>query len=542
MNKRSQIEKLFQSTDDNVCSEGAGGMVAAAHPAATQAGVSMLEKGGNAADAAVATALALCVCEPQACSLGGQSYGLLNMCGRSIFLDGSGRIPQHLNASTLTRSDVLYGYKGTSVPTTPVVLACMQKRFGRLTWEEVIEPAIELAEDGYEITQLQHDLQKRELEFFLSIPGRSGSRYFLKDGAEPFDVGDTFVQPDLARLLKRLAENGVEEFYIGKTGRRIAEDIAGNGGFLSREDLAVIPWPHQRPAIEQQVFGCKMLTTPPPTQGRLLAYILLVAENMATRGIDILSEEALDFFADLFYSAYRIRMEQTPHPDLYNYLNDDILSQESIDKTVEQILNSLVQDVNHPGLEGGETTHLSVMDGEGNCVGITQSVNMVYGSKAAADGLGFMYNNYLIDSFALPNYHPHALIPGRTAPCSVAPFIMMANDGTPWLTGGSPGSQRIVTALSLFLIRVLHAGMPMDQAMRLPRFHCQEYKKVLVELDRFPQEYSKLLEQRGYLVDHYPPFYFGAVHATLRMQDTSKYQGVAEIRRDGSASGVRLSN
>jgi gamma-glutamyltranspeptidase/glutathione hydrolase len=535
---RDQIENLFRPTENNVCSEGKGGMVAAAHPAATQAGVSILKKGGNAADAAVATALALCVCEPQACSIGGQSYGLLHMSGRSLFLDGSGRIPQHLDVSGLSKSELMYGCKGTSVPTTPAVLACIQNRCGRLSWKEVVEPAIALASDGYEITQLQHDLQKRELVYFLSVPGKSGSRYFLKEGDKPFEVGDKFVQTDLARVLKRLAEYGAEEFYVGETGRRIAEDIADNGGFLIKEDLATIPWPHQRSVIEQRVFGYQMLTTPPPTQGRLLAHILLIAERMAFLGKDILSAETIALFADIFYNAYRIRMEQSPHPDLYNSLNDDILSKETIDLIVKRILGSQIQADDHSELAGGETTHLSVMDGEGNCVGITQSVNMVYGSKAAAAGLGFIYNNYLIDSFDLPHSHPHAMIPGRTPPCSVAPFILLDNDGKPWLTGGSPGSQRIVTTLSLFLIRILYGGMSMDQAMGLPRYHCQEYKKVLVEMGRFPEEYSILLKQKGYTVDQHPPFYFGAVHATLKTQDINRYQGVAEMRRDGSASGV----
>ncbi len=538
VNNRAQIENLFRPTEDHVCSEGMGGMVAAAHPAATQAGVSILKKGGNAADAAVATALALCVCEPQACSIGGQSYGLLHMSGRPLFLDGSGRIPQHLDVTGLSKSDFLYGYKGTSVPTTPVVLACIQRRCGRLSWKEVVEPAIALASDGYKITKLQHDLQKRELDYFLSVPGKSGSRYFLKDGNKPFEVGDIFVQTDLAQLLQRLAEYGAEEFYIGETGRRIAEDIADNDGFLIKEDLAAIPWPHQRSVIEQRVFGYQMLTTPPPTQGRLLAHILLIAERMAFRGKDILSAETIELFADLFYSAYRVRMEQSPLPDLYNFVNDDILSEETINKTAERILSSQIQAADHPELVGGETTHLSVMDGDGNCAGITQSVNMVYGSKAAAAGLGFIYNNYLIDSFALPHSHPHAMVPGKTPPCSVSPFILLDNEGKPWLSGGSPGSQRIVTTLTLFLIRILYGGMSIDQAMNLPRYHCQEYRKVLVERERFPEEYSALLQRKGYVVDHHPSFYFGAIHAVLRTQDTGRYQGVAEIRRDGSASGV----
>lgn len=163
---------------------------------------------------------------------------------------------------------------------------------------------------------------------------------------------------------------------------------------------------------------------------------------------------------------------------------------------------------------------------------------MVYGSKTAADGLGFLYNNYLIDSFGLPESHPHAMIPGRTPPCSVAPFILLDDNKKPWLTGGSPGSQRIVTTLALFLIRILHGGMPMDQAMKMYRYHCQDFKKVLVEEGTFPDNYSEMLKQERYQVKPHPSFYFGAIHAVLQKQNSLKSQGIAEIRRDGSAVGV----
>ena len=538
MDTRKNIETLFRPTDDRVCAEGEGGMVAAAHPAATEAGVAMLRKGGNAADAAVAAALALCVCEPQACSIGGQSYALLHIDGRSLFLDGSGRVPLSLKAEGLSKIDMLLGYKGTSVPTTPLVLACIQKRFGRLTWQQALDPAIALAEGGYAITGLQHDLQERELENFRAIPGESGACYFLKNGKEPYNVGDIFRQSDLAGLLKRLAEYGIDDFYTGQTAQRIVEDIAAHGGFLAMEDLRVIPWPHERPVIEQRVFGSTMLTSPPPTQGRLLAYILRIAEKLAENGVDLISDEAMEVLATLFHSAYRIRLEQSPYPDLYSWQTDSILDPKTVKESVEQILRSPTGKREIAALSGGETTHLSVMDGEGNCAGITQSVNMVYGSKVAAEGLGFIYNNYLTDSFNLPDKHPHALVPGRTPPCSIAPFILMDRHNVPWMTAGSPGSQRIVTALALFLIRTLHGGIPMDQAMRMPRYHCQDFRKMVVERGKYSENMLQSLRDKGFTVEEFPPFYFGAVHAVLKKEDSGKYQGVAEIRRDGSAEGI----
>lgn len=539
MHNRNAIESRFHPTADRTCALGEGGMVASAHPLATRAGIRMFKQGGNAVDVAVAAALALCVCEPQACSLGGQTHALVHMGGRSFFLDGSGRIPLHLDRSIPGADTMAYGYSATSIPTTPLVLACLLRRFGRLSWRRVILPALELAEDGYAITQLQHDLQERELTLFNAVPGRSGARYFLKQGKKPYDAGDLFVQPDLAALLKTLLDKGVMDFYTGRIAARIAQDMAGNRGFLSLEDLQTLGWPHDRPVIRQTVFGHDMVTAPPPAQGRLLIYLLKGAQIMAARGMDPVSESAMPHLADLFYSAYRIRCEQGLFADFYRPDKDHALNTGSVRDAVDRILHDNAQcRMEVPAPAGGETTHLSVMDPEGGCVGITQSVNMVYGSKAAAEGLGFLYNNYLIDSVSLPPEHPHALVPGRTPPCSVAPFILMDKEDRPWISAGSPGSQRIVTALALFLIRMLHGGMPMDQAMRMPRFHCQALREIAVEAGQYPESVIRFLTANDFKVIAHPSFYFGAVHAVLKMEGPPGFQGVAEVRRDGSTAGI----
>ena len=207
-----EIESGFQPTDDCKCAEAENGMVATAFPDATQAGVEMLKQGGNAVDAACAAAMALGVCEPQSSGIGGQTMMLITSGGGKVLaIDGSSRAPSLAHIGAIYKGDRSRGYRAATVPSTLATLWYVNKNYGVLPWERILEPAIRLAEDGYAITPLQHRLQKRELKNFDKVESGSGRKYFLKDG-EPYLPGDTFRQPDLARLLRILAEKGVEEF------------------------------------------------------------------------------------------------------------------------------------------------------------------------------------------------------------------------------------------------------------------------------------------------------------------------------------------
>ncbi|MEJ2238104.1 MAG: gamma-glutamyltransferase [Gemmatimonadales bacterium] len=179
----SKVEGQFQSAADGKCAEASGGMVAAAFPDATAAGVEMLAQGGNAIDAACAVSFALGVCEPQASGLGGHSLGLVHFDGRTFAVDGSGRAPSLAHRSRLKDPERLrIGYRATTVPGTPATYGWLHRSYGRLDWRTVLEPAIRIARQGYRITQLQHDLQVRERDNFLDVPSHSGVRYFPSRG------------------------------------------------------------------------------------------------------------------------------------------------------------------------------------------------------------------------------------------------------------------------------------------------------------------------------------------------------------------------
>jgi gamma-glutamyltranspeptidase/glutathione hydrolase len=186
----------------------------------------------------------------------------------------------------------------------------------------------------------------------------------------------------------------------------------------------------------------------------------------------------------------------------------------------------------------GETTHLSVMDNQGNAVGLTQSIEKVYGSKAAADGLGFLYNNYLDDYEFRDITHPYYLRPNAPPWATVAPSLIFKNKKL-WMVVGSPGSARIFSSIAQFLIHVIDEDMPISDAMNAPRLHCSLGGKLSIEAERFPPELIEYLKEKGYRIDEREPysFYLGAIHAVLKKHDGSGYQGVAEIRRDGLAGG-----
>ncbi|MBU2515391.1 gamma-glutamyltransferase [bacterium] len=534
-----KIEETFTSTKDSICAIAHGGMVSTAFPDATRAGVRLLENGGNAIDAAAAAALALCVCEPQASGIGGQSSALIHFGGKSLFLDGSGTIPKLYRNNQVTAADMQVGYKGTTVPTTLSLLHSMHASYGTLPWADIVTPAYDLAKNGYNITQLQQDLLERERELFTSIPNRSAQKYFYKNGENPYEAGDLFVQSELADVLDQVRRYGIKGFYQGDVALAIDKDMRTNGGFLRKEDLAQEPVPIERNALKSIVFGKEIVTTTPPSQGRLLLMALHLAEHLQKQEGRLQSPERLALLADFLYEVYRDRMENPIFPDQYTLENDHALSDPRFMQYLyESILTRSEQPRVLDQLQGGETTHLSVMDDKGNAVGVTQSVNMVYGSKTAAEGLGFIYNNYMIDSYQLPEDHPNAPVPGGCAPTSIAPFIIFENN-KPWLIAGSPGSQRIVTALTQFLVHVLGAGMSIDRAVAMPRIHCEQYKQIMLEEGGFERSTLSALEQLGYTVKEKPTFYVGAIHAILRCQHSDCFQGVADLRRDGIAAGPK---
>ncbi len=541
--KLEKVENSFSPTEDGKCATSVGGMVSTAFPDATEAGVEMLRRGGNAVDAACASAFAIGVCEPQASGLGGQSMAILHFQGNTIALDGSSRVPSLAHMDRIDKKTHRFqGYKATTVPSTPALLGYLHFRYGKLDWSEILEPAIRIAKEGYAITQLQHDLQEREAEKFLSMDSLSGAKYFLKDGSTPYAVGDRFIQEDLSQLLEHMAQHGVKSFYTGEIAKQIDEDMRFNEGFLRAEDLALIPWPVERKPISRSYRKIKVFTSPPPGAGRTLLLVLQILKNLPSKVLKRRGPQAYHFVAEAFRKGLLNHKERPFDPNIYPQLPDDrkILSQ-----NFARELSSSIRDGIDPSLPltelfslANDTTHLSVMDKEGNAIGITQSIELVYGAKVAARGLGFLYNNYMSSLDTTDPSHPYYLRPNAVPWSSVAPIIAFYKD-KPWLVAGSPGSERIFSAMSQFLSHIVDSDLPISEAMLKPRFHCTVGGKLSLEAERFDPEIVRYLKEVGYKIDVREPysFYLGAVHAVLKCHTKDEFQGVAEIRRDGTAAG-----
>ena len=505
----------------------AHGMVSTAHYAATAAGVRMLEQGGNAVDAAVAAALALGVCESAASGLGGQTMMIIHhrASDRTIAVDGSSRAPNRavIDRFANLRADCRRGHLATTVPSSPAVYAHALERYGILDWAEVIEPAIELAEEGYEVSLLQHRLTRRERRH---LQAHSGGQFFLLDGRRAYRAGTRLRQPVLARTLRRLAEHGYEDFYLGETARLVHQDMEANGGLIRSDDLAQIPHPIERRPVTGRFGAARVLTMPLPGAGRTLVEMLNIFQSFPRQHQDIDTPRGAVYLAETIRQALIDRQDRPFDPNLYSQAADKQMLNREYGRGLAR---RITERFGH-----GETTHLSVMDGDGNVVALTQSIENVYGSCAASAELGFLYNNYMSAFEYEDSSHPYYLRPNAVPWASVAPTVVF-RDREPWLAIGSPGSERIASSILQVLTR-LRSSPPLA-AVDAPRLHCSLKGVVSVEASRMATDVLDGLHQAGFELDRREPysFYMGCVQ--LVMNDEGRLIGVADPRRDGGAAG-----
>ncbi|UCD51223.1 MAG: gamma-glutamyltransferase [Phycisphaerales bacterium] len=538
------VEAGFRPTDDGRCAVGARGMIATQSAQATEAGWSMLEAGGNAVDAAVAAAFVLGVTEPQASGLGGQTMMLVGRKEGVIAVDGSSRAPSLAHSSAIYKRDRSVGYRAATVPSTPATLAYVHRCYGQLPWQAVLEPAIVYADSGYTITRLQQRLLAREQQHFEQVDSQSGLKRFFKNG-EPYQEGEVFKQPELARVLRRLADKGVEEFYRGTIAKEIDADMRQNGGLLRYDDLAFIPYPIEREPLVKPYRGLEIYTMPPPGSGRTLLFALMMIDMIPLdRRIE---DEATRYllFVRILRKALLERSDRPFDPNFFPQIAGDAdmldpaYSRECLAEILRDVDRSILPFIPSEDELSGETTHLSVMDEAGMAVSLTQSIERVYGSKAVAEGLGFLYNNYLCDfDYNLPE-HPFYLRPNAVPWATVSPTVVF-HEGQVWMAVGSPGSERVISTLALFLQRVADYGMSIDQAMQAPRIHCSLGGRVSLEVGRFAESLVPFLERKGFRVDPREDhsFYLGCIQAVVCRHDGKGFQGVADVRRDGAARGL----
>jgi len=505
------------------------GMVSTAHYRATELAVNVLNAGGNAMDAAVTAAFALGVCEPAASGLGGQTMILYYDAQRrkKIALDGSSRAPHRIIPGESNKSELLRGYKASTVPSTPAVLAYALKNYGSLNLKEVLGPVIDLAKNGYEISQLQYDLTRRERKHLRS---NSAAPLFLKDGKRPYPVGSLFKQAKLAGTLERIATAGVKDFYLGDIAQAIEADMIANDGLIRADDLAQIPWPVERRPLTTNFENTRVFTMCPPGAGRVLIAMLNILSLFTPKQRDLETPRGALLLANVIRQTSLDRQDRPIEPNLYQQIDNELMRRPEYARNISKKIKRK--------LKGrGETTHLSVVDRYGNAASLTQSIERVYGSFCASEELGFLYNNYMSAFEYHDITHPHYLRPNATPWASVSPTIIFRGR-KPWLVIGSPGSERIASTIVQVLLHL--DKYPPFEAVAAPRLFCSLKGRVSLEASRMRDDIPDTLASKGFEIDVRDPysFYLGCVQMIMRNRN-GEFVGVADPRRDGSAKGPK---
>lgn len=503
--------------------EATHGMVASASALASEAGVEILRKGGNAIDATVATGLALTVTYPRAGNIGGGGFTVLRMAdGRAAALDFRERAPaaasrdMYLDAQGKVvpqRSTV--GYLAAGVPGTIAGLAELQRKYGsgRVSWAEVVEPARRLAQEGIIVTAgLARDLIASE-KLLGGFP--ESKRVFLRDG-RPYRPGERWVQADLGRTFERLQKNGPREFYEGDTARMLADDMARHGGLITREDL------RSYRAVERSVLrgtyrGYEILTMPPPSSGGIaLLQMLGMLESHDVSALGHNSAAKIHLFAEAMRRAFRDRAEYLGDPDFVNVPTDGLLDRayvEGLMKTFnpgkatpsdglaagrpsDRAMTNRPRS-GPPRNEPDQTTHFSIVDSAGNAAATTYTLNGLFGNGVTVSGAGFLLNNEMDDFtskvgvknlYGLMQGEANAIVGGKRPLSSMTPTILL-KDGRPFLITGSPGGPTIINTVLLVITNIVDHAMKVTQAVDAPRFHHQwmpdtiNYEPFLTSLD-----------------------------------------------------------
>ncbi len=472
-------------------------MVATAAGEATSVGVDILQQGGNAIDAAVAAAFALAVAYPEAGNLGGGGFIVFRPAeGDAFALDFREKAPlaatrdMYLDAAGELTGESLRGHKASGVPGSVMGLWEAHQRFGRLDWAALVEPAIVLAR-GFELSEeLASSLRGAERR----LGGFESSRAtFFASGAPP-SAGATFAQPDLARTLERIRDEGPDGFYRGETADLIAAEMARGNGLISREDLAAYEAVWREPITFEYRGYTVHSMAPPSSGGATLALTAHMLETYDLAAVGWHSSQMIHLLAETWKRAYADRNEALADSDFVSVPLDRMLSREYATgraATISPTRATPSADLG-PALgvaEGNETTHLSVVDEEGNAVALTTTLNSLYGSGVTVGGAGFLLNNEMDDfaarpgspnQFGLVQGEQNAIEPGKRMLSAMSPTVVEDPDGELFLVLGTPGGPTIISTVFQVLVNAIDFGMGLTQAVNAPRVHHQHLPDVLM--------------------------------------------------------------
>ena len=522
--------------------------VSCAHPLASRAGVMMMQQGGNAFDAAVATQLALAVVYSGAGNIGGGGFMMArNRDGRFIALDYREKAPGHAtetmyqdSAGNVNTGASINGRLAVGVPGTIAGLFATLK-YCRLPFKTLVQPAIDLARNGYAITASEAQSLNDHRESFLKYNDHPVA--FVRD--VPWKAGDTLIQKDLAATLIRLQKKGSRDFYSGATAAMIVKEMKKGNGLITMDDLKKYQAKERAP-LEFNYKGYDVVSFPPPSSGGiLLAQMLKMIEKYPLGSYGFQSLKTVHLMTEAERRAYADRAAYMGDPDFYHVPLKTLISEQYLAQRMADYDTAHAGSSKNTGAgeisEHMETTHISVIDAEGNMVSVTTTLNGSYGSKTVVEGAGFFLNNEMDDFSAkpgVPNMYgavggkANAIEPGKRMLSSMTPTLVM-KDNKPFLVVGTPGGTTIPTSVFQTIVNIVDFDMNIQDAVNKPKFHHQWLPDVIGVEPGFNEETKKGLINMGYKIENIPAI--GRMEV-IEVKD-NKIEVCGDCRGDDSVDG-----
>ncbi|MBU1101796.1 MAG: gamma-glutamyltransferase [Bacteroidetes bacterium] len=517
------------------------GMVASAHPLASEAGLEILKAGGNVVDAAIASVLVLAVVEPYASGLGGGGFLTLQMRNAEpLTIDYRETAPMLTSPQNYYDEENKFklitdlGGASVGVPGVPSALSLLLNEYGTMSIDELVKPAIRAARNGFAVNKTMADLILEEYGRVSHTP--ETEELFLVDGFPP-EPGDTLFNKDLALIFEDLAERGIESFYSGELADKIVRAVKTGGGSLCAEDLS-----SYKAKVKEPIVGYykdfKIVSSAPPSGGGVhLIQLLNIIDALNLTSLEHNSLEYLHLVAEAIKIVGLEKNEFMGDPDFV-----DVPVQKLINKDYAKLLASFISEksvlsdsifTQKKNYESGSTTHFSAVDKYGNIIALTQSINLFFGSGITVPGTGIILNNHL-GNFDPEDGNINSIKPGKKPVSSIAPTIIYKDD-KPFLTIGTPGGSRIIGALAQILVNLIDYNMTLEEAISSPRIYSNS-TKLHVE-GGISNEIIAGLEALGHKIETHPELdkYFGGAQAVMIKE--GKLYGYGDPRRGGVALG-----
>jgi gamma-glutamyltranspeptidase/glutathione hydrolase len=531
---------------------GTGGAVAAAEENAARAGIEILRRGGNAADAAVAVAFALAVTWPEAGNIGGGGFWISRDAnGRTLAIDFRETAPRNARRDLFIRPgrggqppSSTEGPLASGVPGSVDGLWRAHRSAGRLSWKTVIEPALRLAREGFVMTEtVSESIAASRYRARLAVDPETAA-IFLPHGQPPVP-GTVFRQPALARTLEAIRDRGSDGFYRGRVAREIEEGQKKAGGLITRGDLALYS-ARVRPALRFRFGPAEIVTTPAPSSGPVLAEMAILASSLGLEKLRGRDPAASHLLAEIEKRAFHDRnrwLGDPAFPGVRERAFTDAARLRRLAATINPNRATPSEALQRSREEPPSTTHFSVVDSAGGAVSVTTTLNDSFGNARVAPGLGFLLNNEM-DDFATapgkPNLYGliqgevNAVAPGKRMLSAMCPSIAVIGKRNAFVWG-TPGGSTIPTTNFQILLGLILRGESLEAAVAAPRFHQQDFPdKIQLERERFDSEWTDALRRIGHTVEERAPDHdpIGRVHAIARKPDGS-LTAVADPRSGG---------